>query len=223
MLWHACHIEAVLQALADLHAIYWNRPQDVPRQIPLAALDPADYRTSQGLLAELTAFNAGRYPDLVQPALEQVLKEALRELPAMISVMQQHPMTLTHNDFNPRNICLRCQGDTVRPVVYDWELAMFQNPYHDLVEFLVFTLAPDAPLALFDHYSRHYFRLLEDRVDRLPSWDELQQGMALNAVELALVRFNLYLMGHNLLNFDFMTRVYGNLARYIHHCRQHLQ
>jgi len=220
--WRPDHIKAVLQSLSEMHAIYWNQQSAVPPEIPLAILEPLDYQTSAELLSELTAFNALRYPDLIQPELEQILKKALKDLPDMLRAMLKHPMTLTHNDFNPRNICLRRQGNSMQAVVYDWELAMFQNPHHDLVEFLVFTLAPDAPLNLFDHYSRLYFSLLEDKVDRAPSWGEFQQGLALNAVELALVRFNLYLMGHNLLNFGFMERVYRNLARYIHHCRQHL-
>ncbi len=220
--WQPNHIEAVLEALSEIHAIYWNQRSAVPPEIPLAVLDPVDYQTSLELLSELTTFNAQRYPDLIQPELAQILKEALKELPAILRAMLQHPMTLTHNDFNPRNICLRRQRHAMQAVVYDWELAMFQNPQHDLVEFLVFTLAPDAPPDLFDRYSRFYYSLLGDNVDRVPSWGEFQQGLALNAVELALVRFNLYLMGHNLLNFDFMKRVYRNLARYIHHCRQHL-
>lgn len=222
-IWQPRHIEAVLETLADLHAVYWNRRAAVPGEIPVATLNSADYRAAEALLDELTGFNARRYPHLIQPELEAVLNGALKELPAMIGAMQDQPTTLTHNDFNPRNICLRQQGPQALPVVYDWELAMFQNPQHDLVEFLLFSLAPDDPLDLFDHYSRFYFRQLAQRVDPVPSRPEFQRGLALNAIELALVRFNLYLMGHNLLNFSFMERVYGNLARYIHHCRRYLE
>lgn len=220
-LWHPGHIAAALQALADMHAVYWNRQPAIPRQIPLPALDPSAYQSSEELLAELTAFNAGRYPHLLGP-VEQVLKDAIQELPAMLHTMRQHPMTLTHNDFNPRNVCLRRHDGGMRAVVYDWELAKFQNPHHDLAEFLVFALPPEAPMDVVDHYGRYYFGLLVDRVDRVPPWNEFQQGLALNAVEMALVRFNLYLMGHNLLNFGFMDRVYGNLVRVIRHYRRHL-
>ncbi len=41
--------------------------------------------------------------------------------------------TLTHNDFSPRNIS--AYGDDIR--IYDWELAAYQNPEHDIIELLI--------------------------------------------------------------------------------------
>jgi hypothetical protein len=51
---------------------------------------------------------------------------------------------LIHNDFNPRNICLRHQPDGPRLVAYDWELATIGAPQHDLVELLCFVLTERA-------------------------------------------------------------------------------
>src|SRR5439155_14343995 len=52
------------------------------------------------------------------------------------------PQTLIHNDFNPRNICLKPAADGWRLCAYDWELAAIGTPARDLAELLCF-VAPD--------------------------------------------------------------------------------
>ena len=44
--------------------------------------------------------------------------------------------TLTHNDFSTRNIFM----DDEQLYIYDWELAAYQNPEHDLIELLAYSL-----------------------------------------------------------------------------------
>jgi len=39
--------------------------------------------------------------------------------------------------------------------------------------------------------------------------------MYLNALKMAAIRFNLYLLAHNVAHFPFLERVYGNLTDYI--------
>ncbi len=215
--WENRQIEAVLAALAEIHAVHWNQRDSVSSTVPLETLNADAYRASADLLGELTAFNAFRYPQLMDADLQRILNETLADLDGLTGAMLQQPLTLTHNDFNPRNICLRNNGDAPQPLVYDWELALFGNPQHDLIEFLVYVLDLDAPLSRFDGYVDTYCRHLEARTGSPLATAEFRQGLAPNALDLALVRFNLYLMGHNLLNFSFLPRVYRNLARYIHH------
>ena len=70
------------------------------------------------------------------------------------------PLTLIHNDCNPRNICLHKQdsGHSARMCLYDWELATLDTPQRDLAEFLTFTLSPATSAAtrleLIDYYRR---------------------------------------------------------------------
>jgi len=216
-LWEHHQIEAVLSALADIHAVHWNQRKSLPAAAPLEALNPETYRASADLLGELTAFNAFRYPRLMDADLQRILNETLADLDSLTRAMLQQPLTLIHNDFNPRNICLRKHGGAMQPLVYDWELALFGNPQHDLIEFLIYVLDLDAPASRFDEYIEIYCRHLEAKIGSPLAAAEFRQGLALNALDLALVRFNLYLMGHNLLNFIFLERVYRNLARYIRH------
>ena len=96
---------------------------------------------------------------------------------------------------------------------------MYQNPQHDLVEFLVFILDGKAPISAFENYTDQYYRMLADKVTHLPEKEVFDHGLFLNAVDLALIRFNLYLMGHNILHLNFIDRVYRNLCRYLHRSR----
>jgi hydroxymethylglutaryl-CoA reductase (NADPH) len=213
--WQPDHIRSVLEALGDIHTLYWNGARPLPKQVPIERLDLERYRAAEPLLRELTSFNAARYPNLMSKKLKQLLEMVLQDLPGFVQKLKQQPMTLTHNDFNPRNLCFRRANGSLQLVVYDWELALYQNPQHDLMEFLIFALDHDTPLSRFDQYAETYYQMLSHKIDDLPPANDFFQGLLLNAVDLALIRFNLYLMGHNILNFKFMERVYGNLSRYI--------
>ena len=209
--WDAGRLGRALDTLADLHGAFWQRP-DALADLPAAGPpEPADYRRAAELLAALTAFNAGRYPQLLTPALAQRLSAWLADPGALVQRLGDYPMTLTHNDFSPRNIAWR--GD--RPVVYDWELACFQNPHHDVAELLAFVLPPGSGPEAFLAHGEAYRRSLQTRLGQSLDPRAFREALHLNAVELLLVRFNLYLMGHNLLRFRFLDRAYGNLARFV--------
>ena len=83
-----------------------------------------------------------------------------------LSAMERGPRTLTHNDFNTRNICLRPEGPGPRLAVYDWELPCVQNPQRDLIEFLVYALPAGASMDLFNDYAAFYRECLE----RVSGW-----------------------------------------------------
>ncbi|NNG00033.1 MAG: phosphotransferase, partial [Desulfobacteraceae bacterium] len=213
--WTTGQIESVLASLAAMHSVYWNRYADVPESMQIKALNTTDALRAEDLLRELTRFNASRYPELISPELRGVLDKTLSGLPEFIGELAGHPMTLTHNDFNPRNICLRPTSDGLSPVVYDWELSFFQNPQHDLIEFLIFILDPSEQVDAVRHFSEFYTKHLKTHTGDDFSNNGFDRVLWLNAVHLALFRFNLYLLGHNILKFTFIERVYRNLSNFI--------
>ena len=64
--------------------------------------------------------------------------------------------------------------------------------------------------------TRYLYDAMEDAsvVQSQTGQDEVLQG-APASVFFAVVRLNLYLLGHNLLKFDFIERVCLNTARYV--------
>lgn len=98
----------------------------------------------------------------------KVMEKAIANMDKLNKVMTTAPLTLIHNDCNPRNICLRkphvaIDGREplkrkVRMCLYDWELATLDVPQRDVAEFVIFTLSPiiaaSTKLELLDHYRK---------------------------------------------------------------------
>ena len=213
--WDDASMRAVLADLAGMHAAYLGRVDSIPPDIHALVLDRPSLTGARDLLLELTAYNARRFPGIVTAPAAANIRRFLDGFDDALAAMERGPRTLTHNDFNTRNICLR-PGDTgPRLVAYDWELPCVQNPQRDLIEFLVYALPADAPLELFDTYASYYRECLE----RVSGWalpaDEFRTLLVYNALILAVRRFNLYLLAHNVMQFSFMERVYRNLTNYI--------
>lgn len=213
--WDSALIETVLSQMAAMHAVYFNRYDAVPEAMKIAKLDESELVGALPLLSELTAYNSARYPNLFPPDAHRLYREFLAQLRGKVRRMREFPMTLTHNDLNPRNLCLRDKDQFPRLVIYDWELAVFQNPQRDLIEFLAFVLGPDVPVDEYVRYAAFYQKQLEMKTGREFSTELFMEVLHLNALYFAVVRLNLYLLGHNLLKLDFIERVCLNVAAFV--------
>lgn len=106
----------------------------------------------------------------------ELLKLVIENIPHFWSKYSTAPKTLTHNDCNPRNICIKNPtggGTLIEPTsetfpypdtrtacIYDWELARVDIPQHDVAEFLAFTLPVETDmgtrLELIEFYRKHF-------------------------------------------------------------------
>ncbi len=213
--WDDESIRAVLDDLAGMHAAYLGRTDSVPAEIGALGLDGESLLSARDLLYELSSYNAGRFPGIVTPECAEFHRRFLDNLPDAVRTMEAGPLTLTHNDFNTRNICLREKGAEPRLITYDWELPSVQNPQRDLIEFLVYALPDNAPMEMIDLYSGFYRESLERRAEMELPPGEFGELLVFNALILAVRRFNLYLLAHNVMQFSFMERVYRNLMSFI--------
>jgi NADP-dependent 3-hydroxy-3-methylglutaryl-CoA reductase len=213
--WDQCSIESVLSDIASIHSVYLERYELLPKSMKINILNEKDLRSASPLLSELISFNSAQYPALFPNRACKCYRQFLQDIDRHIKRMKEFPMTLTHNDFNPRNLFLRCKGEFPRLVLYDWELAFFQNPQRDLIEFLAFVLKLETPIAEFERFVDFYRQQFELKTGRAFPRDFFMQILYLNAAYFAVVRINLYLLGHNLLKFDFIERVCLNTARFV--------
>ena len=120
------------------------------------------------------------------------MDKAIADLLGIMTTLSSAPQTLSHNDCNPRNMCLRLPHsmyksemmlknsnepvipypDLRKMCVYDWELACIDVPQHDIAEFLSFVLQPSTPLStwleLLDFYRQHlqFYSGLEYPMDK---------------------------------------------------------
>lgn len=208
-------IKNVLTAMSRMHSVYWNRAEEVSAIPDINYLKPKNYSSALELLKEITLYNRNRFPEFIDNSLYVIYSGFLDNLSSSILSMNSYHQTLIHNDFNPRNFCLREVDGAKKLVLYDWELASYRNPQYDLLEFLVNAMEEGFSMDLFDQYVDFYFGKLQEDCTIVLNRIEFEKVLFLNAVEMALVRFNLYLLVHNVAKFTFMEKIYGNLSRII--------
>ena len=131
------------------------------------------------------------------------------------------PHTLIHNDFNPRNICLKPDDDgPVAPkrstglreggwrlCAYDWELAAIGTPMRDLAELLCFVapagISRGAVEDLIDRHARRFAATAGVPIDR-SVW---RASFASALAELLVDRLSVYAMVHRVRPQRFLPRV----------------
>ena len=147
-LWTPVNIDCAIRGLAALQSIWFDRTSSLAAQpwigyVPTAAgvSDMSDFWRASASHARSTLVEwAG---ESIAPIQERLLES----VSDWWTAIDGGPRTLIHNDFNPRNICLRAETGRPRLVAYDWELATIGAPQHDLAELLCFVLT--------DRSSRH--------------------------------------------------------------------
>lgn len=121
----------VFDGLTDIHSFYYNDVGAVEK-LCLNNHSTEDYRKSKTLLRQMFSKldNAGFSKEHINK-----LYDFISKIDKYVGKYSSH-RTLTHNDFSSRNIF--CNSEKI--LFYDFELASFQNPEHDLIEFLVYEL-----------------------------------------------------------------------------------
>lgn len=208
--WQAQQIETVLAKLAQLHAHFTVAA--IPKSWRVRSFDPAMNLRCVELLRELTQVNRENHRWFDRGGLPDEINAFLDKIEGNSAIMQAGLQTLTHNDCNPRNLCLSLEGELK---LYDWELALVQNPQRDLIEFLAYVFPAEGDADLFFHYSEYYRQQLEAALSYPVVRSEFEFLLRLNALWFAATRLNLYAMGHSLLRFDYLERVCANLARMV--------
>jgi hydroxymethylglutaryl-CoA reductase (NADPH) len=116
--------------------------------------------------------------------------------------------TIIHNDFNPRNICIR-KNDAV--CIYDWELAALNFPHRDIVEFLSFALPENFEADDFELYIRYHFSIQKVQT----GWEEWKIGYVYALKEYLVTRVSFYMVGRVLMEYEFAIRIFLNAFRMI--------
>jgi len=119
-----------------------------------------------------------------------------------------HPkgnLTLIHNDFNPRNVGIRNNGD---PCIYDWELATYGLPQRDIFEFLAFALLPDFNELDLLTLLKYHYNLVKTINNEEYSWANYVYDFQLSGEVFLVSRVNFYLTGSTLVNYSFIERVF---------------
>jgi len=143
--WSAAEVKFFLDALAAIHATFWQAPElDNPA---IGLCDPA------GLIQVFSVNNARRLPSDTSPVLQWIIEgwellqqwldpdvaDALADLLAnpqpLAQVLARYPATLIHGDYRNDNLALQ-RSPVPRAIVLDWQCAGRSAPTIDLCWFL---------------------------------------------------------------------------------------
>jgi hydroxymethylglutaryl-CoA reductase (NADPH) len=116
------------------------------------------------------------------------------------------PLTVVHNDFNPRNVAVRNNGEIC---IYDWELAVQNIPHRDIVEFLSFVLPSGFSKKQLQNYLDYHWEIAGTSIPR----EEWNKGYEYAIMEYILTRVVFYKVAGILMKLKFPSRVLDNSLR----------
>lgn len=211
--WGDEEILAAIKGLASLHSLYFDATEDLEEKRWMSNIQtPASMVEKEGLWRALADHGAREFSSWLTRSFTQETHQIIDELPRWWSEYDELPKTLVHNDFNPRNICLRRSAEGLRLCAYDWELATLAPPQQDLAELLTFVLTWETPKEQVERYIEVHRQALEEATSKELDPLQWRRGFDLALKNLRVHRFGLYLMGHTFRHYGFMERTLRTLS-----------
>jgi aminoglycoside phosphotransferase (APT) family kinase protein len=141
--------EAIVTAIAQLHAAWWSSPE-LERYPFLRTLPDFIDRVERQLPRALPRF-LERFGAALAPAERALFEKLARGFRRAVAPLEAAPCTLVHHDLQPGNILFR-GGE---PVLIDWQLAQRSPAVRDLGFFIASSTGPYDPareLSLLERY-----------------------------------------------------------------------
>ncbi len=180
---NAAEIRLLLEALAAIHATFWQAPELTEPELGLGdlanlvqAFSPA---TGQRLASDVNLLPNMLVEgwELLQGVLEPDVVDTLTELVAnpqpLYGALTRQPYTLVHGDFRSENLALQAEQRGV--VVFDWQHAGYAAATVDLAWLLGTPQVKASPLSTgeaTEYYRQHLARHLGSRFDT-GGWQQL--------------------------------------------------
>ena len=214
-IWEKPFIKDVLKDIAKFHGLYLGNIQEVIKKEWIDFPTSATMSQMAPLWEELIHYNALEFPKLYTKSRVKILYRLLSHILNIWIGIENSPRTLIHNDFNPRNICLRKVRNGHRLCVYDWELSTIHAPQRDICEFLAFVLPPGTENRIRKNYVDYYRKELEKSSGRVLNAMEFLEVYNLCCYDFALTRLGLYTMAHSFKEYEFLPRVLDSHFEYL--------
>lgn len=198
-------IKRALDALLDFHIFFYNR-EDKARELGLNIYSPEDYRRAKPYIRLL--FHSGDDENRRCFGKEKLRKidRFIDEIDRQAERFAEH-RSFSHNDFTRRNLFFT--EDAV--LLYDFELAAFQNPEHDLIEMLIYEADNLSGSDILELIEYHRNRLLPHAAPlRKMSKAQYKELLLFNAYEFTAIRLSLLRIAGKALGEDFVEALLEN-------------
>jgi thioester reductase-like protein len=215
--WPNPDIEAALQGLAEIHAVWYERLPSPAEEAWLPPTRPAARMEEMKPLWSALARHAREHSPAWRDGALADLHQRLAESMDWAVTLDALPATLIHNDFNPRNIVIREIGGVRRLCAYDWELARIGVPQRDLAELLCFVLPASVPRATVAYWMDRSRRLLQSQTGHSIDAGYWDRGFRASLCDLLVDRLAMYAMVSRFRPQRFLPRVVRTWQTLNHH------
>ncbi len=194
----------ILDAITNFHKEYYNQKSSV-KELCLNYYEIEDYKKCKKVMLEMfDKLDNEKFFDA-----NKILKvnNFIKNIDNEYKQVLFH-QTLTHNDLSPRNMFI----NNGKIYIYDWELACYQNPEHDLIEFLVFVLheLKDNEIKnLIEYFKKVLCEKLNIEIDS----DTYKKIIEFNVLEYVVNRLTLLRRANNKLKLQFIEQITTNISR----------
>jgi thioester reductase-like protein len=204
--WHHSDVAAALDGLAALHAIWYGRETEL-RSMPWIGhvQSSAGMEEMSDLWRALARHASPSFSSWASPDISAIQDRLIESIDRWWPSLEAAPRTLIHNDFNPRNVCLRTSPS--RLIAYDWELATVGAPQHDLAEFLCFVLTSETTAPELRRWIDYYRVALEAQTGGPVDQGTWMRGFRAALCDLLLNRLATYAVVHRVRQQAFLPRV----------------
>lgn len=206
--WTPDYLYAAIDGLAALHAIWYQREDELVRQPWLGPYPTVDGMAGAvDLWERLAEFSGPLFHEWLGQEVVGLQREFIEDIGGWWSELQDMPRTLIHQDFNPRNIAFRHDRSGPRLCVYDWELATLGVPQRDLVELLCFVLPPGCSADVIGDCVEHHRAALEQATGKAIDKSEWRRGFELSLRDLLVNRLAMYTLINRFRRQEFLQRI----------------
>jgi thioester reductase-like protein len=207
-LWDEPAIGAAVDGLAALQSIWYGRERELVAQPWIGYVPSATgMHEMQGLWAALAAHAAPSFSSWAEPGIGSIQRRLIDSIPRWWPRLEQSPRTLIHNDFSPRNICLRGRGDDLRLCAYDWELAALGAPQRDLAELLAFVLPEEVDGGAVAGWIERHRTVLSRETGTAIDAAQWRAGFAASLYDMLVNRLAIYALIHRVRRQPFLPAV----------------
>ena len=236
--WTTGHVETAVDGIAAIHGAWHSRVDELQRRPWMAPARTTATMIEMTPLWLALANHAGPlFARAAGPSLPGMQLALIERMAEWRPLLDDAPQTLIHNDFNPRNVCLRrveAGADrrpaprTERPAskrrpdpgsgagsdkprlrlcAFDWELASIGTPVRDLAEFLCFVSPADVDRPSVDRLIDRHATRFAAAAGVTVNRDAWHAAFGAALAEILVDRLSIYAMVHRVRPQAFLPRV----------------
>lgn len=196
----------VIDIITEFHARYYG-DVSAAEQMKLNNYSPRDYKRIRSRFRRMLQRLHDEDTEIFGEDKLAVIERFIGELHIRYAEVSFH-RTLTHNDLSPRNISAY-DGD-IR--IYDWELAAYQNPEHDIIELLIsmlHELSDEQALSALHHHRE----VLAEKTGVQLTDEQYCTILRFNTLELCINKLCMLRLAGKHLGLDYTEQLAINAAR----------